>query len=182
VSTEFANEVLELSPLGEVKVTYRGEPFPYTGMYQYLGGILKFTLNTPQGVKAVQNTVTSLSQGEMTIFLPRLVGLREERQVTYWRIEREHYSPLRAQLLGKWVATDGSGIRIECNNDDSFSLTLNGIMGAGIFRIVDRTLEACVPTQQAPITRLTIVSITDNEVVLRRAGVNVDARMMRVWN
>jgi hypothetical protein len=180
VSTEFASEVLELSPLGGVKVTYRGEPFPFTDTYQYSGSILKFTLNMPQGVRIVENTVTALSQGEMTIFLPRLVGLREERRVTYWRIDPESYSPLRAQLLGKWAATGGSGNTMECSRDDTFSRTLNGATAVGIFRVVDRTLEYHVANQQAPVARLAIVSITDDEVVLRGPGIDLDARMVRV--
>jgi hypothetical protein len=166
VSTESASEVLEFSPSGEVKITYRGNPTVYTGQYRYAGDVLKMSINWNNGQRTVEHKVLALSHGEMTLLLPRLIGLREERRVTYWRIDPKDYGRLRRQLIGKWQATGPFNETLEFAGDDTMTATMNGRQYVGIYRIVGRTLEYHINMERAPIARMTVEAVSDSNLSL----------------
>ena len=167
MSTEFANEVLEFSSSGEVKISYRGQPTAYTGRYQYSDDVLRMIINWTSGPKKVEHKVLSMTHGEMTLLLPRLIGLREERQVTYWRIDPKDYSRLRTQLIGKWQSTGPLGEVLEFAADDTMTATMNGRQYVGIYRVAGKTLEYHLNTERAaPIARMTVQTVSDANLSL----------------
>jgi hypothetical protein len=103
----------------------------------------------------------------MTIFLEAMVGIREARDVVYWRIDPQTYGPLRTQLVGRWEAVGPFRETVVLADDDTITATLDGQQYTGIYRVVGQTLEYRLNLpQSAAVTRMTVESVSDTALAL----------------
>ena len=161
VSTNYAEEVLELSLQGDVKISTRGQATSTTGRYQFNGNVLRYTLDWHGRAKEVECKVTSLTAGEMTLVLPGVDKVLPARSMTYWRIDMTGYSPLRTKLIGAWQKRGPERVEVKFADDDTIRVTSKDQQVFGIFRVVGQTLEyRTTAAKSPPIARMTLSSVT----------------------
>jgi hypothetical protein len=180
LDTEFAGGIIQFSPAGEIAVANRGVPFLLQGTYEYANGKLEMKLNDFEGQRTIEFKVLSLSRSEMEVSYRPLFNLGGNRKTTYWRIDPQDYSPLRAKLIGKWERVDIPGAFIEFQADDTFRQLSRGVIDTGIFRVIDKLLEYHIGGQETPVSRYRIVDVTESELLIHSETQNKDLRYGRV--